>query len=242
MPPDHNDAVDRIDQETIVQEEEEQLEIGFQESGGLPKPLTVCCNKIDLTHINGILAIVYTVTGVIILIVTSSVRSFNPITNGMKACRFGYCYTRAMVSSLTHPFYKHYQSGAFHPYEWSVALAAFTLILYGFLVWSKLSVCVINMGHILNWITFSCLAYTAAISTYHVNDPFFKDFTDPPWFAGMLHTIFGPVLFWILALCTLLQAVLNIRTLVVHNLDYYPEIAKFTIQQSEESPKTDVTI
>lgn len=195
--------------------------------------------KIDLGRLNSILAILYTVYGAVLLCLTIGLRPSNPINEGQHVCYFGRCFAKAVTGSVTRPFHMHRADDAFHPYSWSVCLAAITLTVYGALIWFRFSVRVINMGHVLNWTTSFCTGFAAVQAVLHYNDPYFKDFTSPTWFEGMMHTVFGPISLTAVALLLICQMGLNIPTLIVHDLHYYPEMAQYSTNESMQTSTSD---
>ncbi|CAH8645109.1 unnamed protein product [Dicrocoelium dendriticum] len=227
------------EEEEVVPQMDEHPPPSIHELAGSHRKLATWYEKTDLGRLNGIFAIFYTIYGAVLLCFTVALRPSNPLHEGQYVCYFGRCFAKGVTGSVTRPFHIHRGNDAFHPYSWSVCLAAMMITAYGGLIWSKLSIRVINMGHVLNWTTAFYTSLAAVQAVLHYNDPYFKNFTSPIWFEGMMHTVFGPISLIAVALLLICQVGLNIPTLIVHDIHYYPEMAQYSASDSLQTSSSD---
>ncbi|TGZ48617.1 hypothetical protein CRM22_010967 [Opisthorchis felineus] len=141
---------------------------------------------------------------------------------GTLHCKEGYCAYRARSASQF--LLNHNTATAFHPYNWTVLATGVLLLVYGLVVWSKITSHVINVGYALNLATLIYTTYATVLSYYHWDDPPYQVFS-PFSFTGVLHSFCGPILLHMTTFCLLIQAIMNIPGVYVHGIHYYPEIA-----------------
>ncbi|KAG5455163.1 hypothetical protein CSKR_112712 [Clonorchis sinensis] len=178
--------------------------------------------KFDLPYINGVLAVGYTVIGALLCFFTLTLLPYNDFSKGTLYCKEGYCAYRARSASQL--LLNHNTATAFHPYNWTVLVTGVFLLVYGLVVWSKITSHVINVGYALNVATLIYTFYATVLSYYHWDDPPYRAFS-PFSFTGVLHSSCGPILLHMTTICLLVQAIINVPGVYVHGIHYYPEIA-----------------